>query len=329
MPDCRGIRASSSLSMFDFVQRFFLSLHNLFYFNPSNPTILPILSPLSCAHLACFRRGHPSAVSTPQSQSSPPEVSQPSIQECTASSTHVASQRLLSDLWSHPPTRSTLCAFNRSPQTTSSPLVRRGARHLLSQFRASTDQANWSGSTGVRVVLRKNRLYAPLDSNQSYSVVAGTLLKRRVIYQTRSGDWCFAVHDSCWQLLLLRVGRAQIEGTQIETTVAGSLFDLLFCSPCPQESSFYFGHDYEGAARTHRARGAIQPVDPESLLYADPRAIPSGARLEANGSFWKMLIDTHQATRPTIEFDRCRKSPLTPIRKYWPSAIPFIHSRLS
>jgi hypothetical protein len=65
-----------------------------------------------------------------------------------------------------------------------------------------------------------------------------------------------------------------------EVHVVESVFFLLYCTPLVDSRSFDFGHDYEGAAKTHRAHRRPR-VDPSSDLFADPFAIPSLGDLEA------------------------------------------------
>lgn len=60
--------------------------------------------------------------------------------------------------------------------------------------------------------------------------------------------WCFGFNNSCWRLLLLRLGYGQDDYFQNETAIAESVFYQLYCTPCLEASSFQFGHDYEGAA---------------------------------------------------------------------------------
>lgn len=78
----------------------------------------------------------------------------------------------------------------------------------------------------------------------------------------------------------MRLGLAQVDYTQIEATVAETVFVLLCCSPCTYKSSFYFGRDWEGAVQPLPLRWDIELGDPNSLFYANPMAIPDPKKLE-------------------------------------------------
>ncbi|PLN85544.1 hypothetical protein BDW42DRAFT_202402 [Aspergillus taichungensis] len=92
--------------------------------------------------------------------------------------------------------------------------------------------------------------------------------------------WCFGLHDSCWQLLLLRLSHGQGDGSLDKQAIAKSVFYQLYCTPLHEGSSFQFGHDYLGAGHTHIPFGRPKPIDPASCFYADPCAIPSTDDLE-------------------------------------------------
>ncbi|KAJ6140743.1 hypothetical protein N7497_011636 [Penicillium chrysogenum] len=93
-----------------------------------------------------------------------------------------------------------------------------------------------------------------------------------------------------------KLGHGQDDYFRNETAIAESVFYQLYCTPCLGASSFEFGHDYEGAAQTHKSFGRPKAVDLSSHFYADPCAIPSVDDLKTttfgfckapDGSLWK------------------------------------------
>ncbi|KAJ5569594.1 uncharacterized protein N7459_009024 [Penicillium hispanicum] len=135
--------------------------------------------------------------------------------------------------------------------------------------------------TGLGLIHSRNRLHAPLDSDLSYVDVGTEVLEAWRICEPSQSRWCFGFHNSCWRLLLLTLSHRKHDDLQDETAVAESVFYQLYCTPCLGASIFQFGHDYEGAAQTHRLRGRPKGVDLESPFYADPCVIPSPEDLEA------------------------------------------------
>lgn len=128
--------------------------------------------------------------------------------------------------------------------------------------------------TGLGIVGCRN-IYAPLDSDLSYVDVGIEALEEWSLCEPSERRWCFGFHSSCWRLLLLRLGHGQDDYFRNEPAVAELVFYQLYCTPCFASSSFQFGHDYDGAAQTHKFFGRPKPVDPSSPFYADPCAIPS------------------------------------------------------
>ena len=135
--------------------------------------------------------------------------------------------------------------------------------------------------TGLGIILFRNKLYAPIDSDLSYVEVGIDTLESWRICDPSHGRWCFGFHNSCWRLLLLRLGHAQYGYLHNETVVVESIFYQLCCTPCLDYSSFQWSHDYGGAARTHILYGRIQAVDLSLPFYTDPFVIPSMDDLEA------------------------------------------------
>jgi F-box domain. len=86
--------------------------------------------------------------------------------------------------------------------------------------------------------------------------------------------------------------------------VLSCIFNLLYITPCPSFSNFDFGHDYEGAAATHKPYGRPLPINLSSPLYADPSAIPSLEHLESycsetfssNSPVKNVVLDLHAPT---------------------------------
>ena len=135
--------------------------------------------------------------------------------------------------------------------------------------------------TGLGIIRCRNNLYAPLGTGLSYVDVGTEALEEWRLCEPSESRWCFGFHNSCWRLLLLRLGHGQDDSFPNETAIAESVFYQLYCTPCLEASSFEFGHDYEGAAQTHKSFGRPQAVDPSSHFYADPGAIPSVDDLKA------------------------------------------------
>ncbi|KXG47395.1 uncharacterized protein PGRI_012650 [Penicillium griseofulvum] len=157
-------------------------------------------------------------------------------------------------------------------------------------------------TTGLGIVRGKNRLFAPLDSDKSYVDVGVEELEEWRLFGSSTSRWCFGFHNSCWKLLLLRLGRGLDDASQSEAIISESVFYQLYCTPCILGSIFQFGHDYEGAMQTHKSFGRPKPVDP-NYFYADPCKIPSIEGLQTTASkFLKMhdsLLWKEQGTRPT------------------------------
>lgn len=135
--------------------------------------------------------------------------------------------------------------------------------------------------TGLGIIRCRNSLYAPLGNDLSYVDMGTEALEEWRLCEPSESRWCFGFHNSCWRLLLLRLGHGQDDYFQNETTIAESVFYQLYCTPCLEASSFKFGHDYEGAAQTHKSFGRPKAVDLSLHFYADPCAIPSMDDLKA------------------------------------------------
>ncbi|GLA15494.1 hypothetical protein AnigIFM62618_002035 [Aspergillus niger] len=99
--------------------------------------------------------------------------------------------------------------------------------------------------TGVGVIRNHNIVHASVDQDQAYFDVADfNALDLWVIRDFSVNRGCFAFHNSCWKLLLLRLrqGNAFID----DATILRSVFDQLYYSPAPEapgpeDSSQYFG----------------------------------------------------------------------------------------
>ncbi|KAL4962081.1 F-box protein [Aspergillus stella-maris] len=150
----------------------------------------------------------------------------------------------------------------------------------LTETRPCEVTACQAAITGIGIITARSRLHAPLDPTQSYlnSLLYG-LQEWRICEATT--NWGFALHDSCWRLFLLRLHHSQ-QGLQDERTAASLLFSQLYCTPFLESSVFYFGHDYGGAAVTHRLTGPVPSEQLDSDFYADPVLIPSASELEAD-----------------------------------------------
>lgn len=171
--------------------------------------------------------------------------------------------------------------------------------------------------TGLGTIRCRNKLYAPLGSDLSYVDVGTEALEEWRLCEppeSRESRWCFGFHNSCWRLLLLRLrlGHGQDDNFQDETAIAESVFYQLYCTPCLEASSFEFGHDYEGAAQTHKSFGRPKAVDLSSPFYADPCAIPSmddlktttvGVCKAPDGSLWKGRDGARPTTATVVGID--------------------------
>lgn len=126
--------------------------------------------------------------------------------------------------------------------------------------------------TGVGILLESNLLLAPLDSELSYRDT--DLLDQIKLCVAYIPIWGYGFHNSCWKLLLARVPYIDM------LDLVQSLFNLFYFLRCPYSASFDFGHDYEGAATTHRLLDCRTVIDTSSYFYADPCAIPSLTELQ-------------------------------------------------
>ena len=150
--------------------------------------------------------------------------------------------------------------------------------------------------TGLGIIRRRNRLYAPLERSLSYIGANIEELGEFKICEASDDPWCFGFHDSCWVLLVLRVSIRQDKFLKTETQIAQSLFRQLNCIPCIQRSIFQFGHDYEGATQMHKSLGRPNAIDSNSHFYADPCNIPLTAELGATGLSFRRLQNLPENT---------------------------------
>ena len=136
--------------------------------------------------------------------------------------------------------------------------------------------------TGVGLVDTENCLIASTNPDVSYVEDEWGTVGEWEIYEATFEDclWCFGFHDSCWGLLLLRLGYGQRDGSLDKQAIAELVFYQLYCTSLHESSSFQFGHDYLGAGETHKPFGEPKPIDPDCIFYADPWAIPSLHDLE-------------------------------------------------
>lgn len=130
----------------------------------------------------------------------------------------------------------------------------------------TTDIPDRATLTGVGLIYNYDILDTPADSNLSYAETEVASWGSWELSNYRWNDWAFGVHDSCWQILLLRLSHLDVRA------IVPAVYRQLLCVPCIKGSSFDWGHDYDGAARTHKVRPRPLPVDETSPLYADPCA---------------------------------------------------------
>lgn len=138
----------------------------------------------------------------------------------------------------------------------------------------TTDTPDRATLTGVGLIYNYDILDAPADSNLSYAETEVASWGSWELSNYRWHAWAFGVHDSCWQILLLRLSHLDVRA------IVPAVYRQLLCVPCIGGSSFDWGHDYDGAARTHklrllnRFRPRPLPADETSPLYADPCSSP-------------------------------------------------------
>jgi hypothetical protein len=110
--------------------------------------------------------------------------------------------------------------------------------------------------SGIGILHRRSILEAP-ESTLSYRDAPA--LHQIALFQNATPPREYGFHECCWLLLRGRLGAASVEN---DIEISQALFRLLYASPCTSFSSFEFGHDYEGAAATHKFWGAPQAIDP-------------------------------------------------------------------
>ncbi|KAL3480802.1 hypothetical protein BJX99DRAFT_272534 [Aspergillus californicus] len=169
------------------------------------------------------------------------------------------------------------------------------ARPWYTEVRGIYKSSDRASITGLGIVGGRNRLDAPLDKNKSYLELRYNDLHHWWICESsETWPWCFAVHNSCWTLLLLRLDY-QNNGLRDDEDITALVYSQLYDTPCLDGSVFQFGHDYGGAAQTHKTSGRIS-VDPGSHLYADPCAIPDVSELETASSMVSWPFPPHGNT---------------------------------
>ncbi|KAK2757006.1 hypothetical protein FQN54_004974 [Arachnomyces sp. PD_36] len=131
--------------------------------------------------------------------------------------------------------------------------------------------------SGVGLITYRKTLLAPLDIRLSDKE---TDLQEEISLFRASGDlWGYGFHNACWSSLLYI-----IPDLQSSQNLQHILFNLLHDLECPEFSCLSFGHDYGGAATTHKTFGLPKEVDQSLYFYADPEAIPSPTELEGLSS---------------------------------------------
>lgn len=148
--------------------------------------------------------------------------------------------------------------------------------------------------SGLGIIHRRSVLAAPLESELSYRDAPSLHDIKLFQSKTRKTNWGYGFHNSCWQLFLARLSRTDT----LEDTLS-CIFDLFYTTSCPSFSCFDFGHDYEGAAVTHKPTGRPLPIDMSSHLFADPCTVPSLDDLESHAS--KVLSTNCSAKNAVLE----------------------------
>ncbi|KAI9933742.1 hypothetical protein MW887_004814 [Aspergillus wentii] len=148
------------------------------------------------------------------------------------------------------------------------------ARAAVKDHNFPTDQNYFLSNTGILPTC--DTLFIPMGDEDDYTK-ADTFDEVSLAPRARADLSGYAFHDSCWMLLQDRLWDI-IEPDEI----AESLHDLFYCTPHPDLSTFRLGHDYGGAAETHKPFGEPEPVDLLSPFYADPYMIPAPEKIEEN-----------------------------------------------
>lgn len=131
--------------------------------------------------------------------------------------------------------------------------------------------------SAVGNIVMSHALVFPLDDSPTPEV-GSALLMGGGDTRSDSSPWGFGFHQSCWQLLLARLGT-----DWDKSRIALAIFKQFYCMPCKSQSSLDFGHDYSGAAKTHVVYGPLSPMSQFPIFYADPSAVLLDD-LEAMGS---------------------------------------------
>lgn len=76
--------------------------------------------------------------------------------------------------------------------------------------------------------------------------------------------WCFPVHETCWQLLLHRLGS---EGEEDQSSIAHHLFYILYNTPTNGSRLLLPGHDYGGAADFQDPMGPVAADVQDSYFF--------------------------------------------------------------
>lgn len=147
-------------------------------------------------------------------------------------------------------------------------------RPWFGEARAIIEDDGFTSITGVGILYQRHILSAPLDPTMSY--LDDTTLESIRLFRPAETRWGYAFYESCWKLLLTRLS---LSGIHDQVGIASSVVKLLQATPCPDFCYFHFGHDYGGAAATHKVVGRPD-VDLSSPLYANPLEIPSLDELE-------------------------------------------------
>ncbi|PYI01466.1 hypothetical protein BO78DRAFT_327588 [Aspergillus sclerotiicarbonarius CBS 121057] len=138
--------------------------------------------------------------------------------------------------------------------------------------------------TGIGIISLEGMLRAPADSGLSYVNVDFEMLEEWGICKLGTTRWCFGVHNSCWRLLLLRLGHGLAGSPPNEAAIAESVFYQLYCTPCGNRFVIQVGHGHGGAGHVQNVHGiASGYVHPH--MYADPSILATGHMLSQ--SYWR------------------------------------------
>ncbi|KAL4811071.1 hypothetical protein BDV18DRAFT_5054 [Aspergillus unguis] len=168
------------------------------------------------------------------------------------------------------------------------------------------DGEDAASTSGVGFVNSIGRICVPDDYSSHFKDGDVILHSRFAFLDLELPGWCFAFHESCWDILLQRVPEGLFNITKFSTI----FFQLLFCT---RQGNYQFmcpGHDYGGAARFHKHFAVpIKAIIDQgfSFLLAGPsryRDVPEIlSSFPEHGQAWLQQPTRALARRPPVGGD--------------------------